>query len=169
MFFLIHYKNIKNITNFLFWVLWTCLPFGHAWPFPSKTITTTCRNCLSTWKKWTQSLTFFQDIANLLLWVLWECLIMMMMIRYIFLQILQSYCKFVTLGIFGMLGYAHRKWYNNIVENFHVICRQKTNFTLHHPPPSKFFLETLQKYANSLFWVLWACLVTHTHNNSINL
>ena len=30
------------------------------------------------------------------------------------------------------------------------------------------FLEILQRYAN-LFWVLWACLITHTQSDSINL
>ena len=31
------------------------------------------------------------------------------------------------------------------------------------------FLEVMQKYAYFLFWVLWACLATHTQNDSINL
>ena len=30
------------------------------------------------------------------------------------------------------------------------------------------FLEILQDYAN-LFWVLWACLVIHNQNDTINL
>ena len=38
-----------------------------------------------------------------------------------------------------------------------------------HPPPSHAFLEILQRYANFLFWVLWACLAAHTHNDCINL
>ena len=66
-FFLIY---CKNITKFLFWALWTCLP-------------TCIKNnnanlqkpwCLSLYKRWTLSLTFFlrhcKGIANLLLWEL---------------------------------------------------------------------------------------------------
>ena len=40
------------------------------------------------------------------------------------------------------------------------ICRQKINFTPHA------FMEILQRYTN-LFWVLWACMVTLTQNDSI--
>ena len=36
------------------------------------------------------------------------------------------------------------------------ICRQESNFI------ANAFLEILQRYTNFLFWVLWACLVTHT-------
>ena len=43
------------------------------------------------------------------------------------------------------------------------ICRQKINFIPHA------LLEILQRYANFLFWVLWACLVAHTQNDNINL
>ena len=38
---------------------------------------------------------------------------------------------------------------------------QKMNFI------PQVFLEALQKYANFLFWVLWACLTMHTQNDSI--
>ena len=40
------------------------------------------------------------------------------------------------------------------------ICREKLNFI----PDA--FMEIMQRYAN-LFWVLWACLVTLTQNDSI--
>ena len=30
-------------------------------------------------------------------------------------------------------------------------------------------MEILQRYANFLFWVLWACLVGHTQNDQINM
>ena len=53
----------------------------------------------------------------------------------------------------------------NLYKTFVFICRQKINF---NPPPYA-FLEILQRYANFLFWVLWACLVAHTQNDSINL
>ena len=39
----------------------------------------------------------------------------------------------------------------------------KNNFIPHA------LLEILQRYANFLFWVHWACLVAHTQNDSINL
>ena len=66
----------KNITDFIFLVLWTC---------PATSIKNDNANlqklwCLSACKKWTPFLTSFlrycKDIANLLLWVFWECLIM---------------------------------------------------------------------------------------------
>ena len=43
------------------------------------------------------------------------------------------------------------------------ICRQKIKFTPYA------FLEILQRYANFLFWVLWACLVVYTQTDRINL
>ena len=63
------------ITNFLFWILWTCLAF------PSKTIMPTFRNfdVYLHAKKELHSYFFFeilQRFANLLLWVLSESLIM---------------------------------------------------------------------------------------------
>ena len=42
------------------------------------------------------------------------------------------------------------------------ICRQKLNFIPHA------VMEILQRYAN-LFWVLWACLVTITQNDTYRL
>ena len=44
-----------------------------------------------------------------------------------------------------------------------LICMQKINFSTH------FFLKILQRNSNLLFWVIWACLVTHTQNASINM
>ena len=60
-----------------------------------------------------------------------------------------------------MHGYANPNWY--LRKTFVFIYKHKINFTLHA------FLEILQRYANFLFWVLWACLVAHTQNHSINL
>ena len=51
----------------------------------------------------------------------------------------------------------------NLKKTFVFICRQNINFT------PNVFLEILQRYANFLFWVLWAKLVSHTQNRSINL
>ena len=65
----------KNITNFLFWVLWTCT---------STSIKKDDTNLQKLWRlsacqKWPPFLISFlrycEDIANLLLWVIWECLI----------------------------------------------------------------------------------------------
>ena len=75
------------------------------------------------------------------------------------------YCKLIVLGTLGMPGYVIPKWYYQLVENFRLICRQKINFT---PPPPNAFLGILQRYAN-VFWVLWACLIAHTQNDSISL
>ena len=77
-------------------------------------------------QKATSSLTSFlrycKVIADLLFWELWECLtisikifeslmlICMQNINFtlqVFLEILQQYCKFVTLSTLGIAGYAH--------------------------------------------------------------
>ena len=84
-------------------------------------------------------------------------------ILYVFLMILQRYCKLVILGTLGMPGFVHLKRYYYLVENFCLSDRQKINFVSH------VFLEILQRYANFLFWVLWVCMVTQTQNDSINL
>ena len=64
-----------NITNFLFWVFWTCLTTSI-----KKDVNLWKLWHLSAYKKWTSFLTSFlrycKDITNLLLWVIWECLIM---------------------------------------------------------------------------------------------
>ena len=80
-------------------------------------------------------------------------------ILHLCLKILQRYRKLVMLGIRACLG-TH-KWYYELVDTFVFICWQKINFIPH------IFLEIQQRYAN-LFWVLWACLATHTQNDSIN-
>ena len=71
-------------------------------------------------------------------------------------------CKLVVFGTLGLSGYMHPKWYCHLLENFWVICRSKINFIIHA------FVEILKRYAK-LFWVLWACLVTLTQNDSITL
>ena len=64
------------------------------------------------------------------------------------------------------LGYFQHAWLRTpsdiiiLLEIFIFICRQKINFIPHALP------KILQKYANFLFCVLWACLVTHTQNNT---
>ena len=61
-----------------------------------------------------------------------------------------------------MTGYAHLKWYYEIIGNFRAYHQTKNQL---HPPRfsgditkiSKFILDTLE------------CLVTHNQNDSINL
>ena len=68
--------------------------------------------------------------------------------------------QLVILGTLGMPGYAHPKWYYELVEKPCVYQQGKNQLQA--------FLEILQRYANFLFWVLWACLPTHTQNDSNN-
>ena len=80
----------------------------------------------------------------------------------VFLEILQRYCKLVILGTLGKPGYTHPKYYH-LVENFRIYLQAK------EPLQPHVFLEILHRYANFLFWVLWACLYKHTQNGSFNL
>ena len=75
-------------------------------------------------------------------------------IIYFFFEILQRYCKFIILSTLAMPGYAHLKDSINLKKAFVSNQTQKIIF---------------QRYANFLFWVLWACLVTQIQNDSINL
>ena len=40
------------------------------------------------------------------------------LILYVFLEILQRYCKLVVLDTLGMYGYAHQKFYFQFAEDF---------------------------------------------------
>ena len=62
-----------------------------------------------------------------------------------------------------MPGYTHPMWYYHLVKL--CVFLQVQN-QLHSPHA---FLEILQRYANFLFWVLWAYLATQTQHDSINL
>ena len=85
-------------------------------------------------------------------------------ILHIFLETLERYCKLVILGTLGMPDFAHPKWYYELAENVYVYLKaNKASSSL------MFFPEMLQRYLTFLFWVLWACLATHTKINSINL
>ena len=66
-------------------------------------------------------------------------------------------------GTLGMPGYSNPKRYYQRVENLRVHLQAKNQI---HPHT---FLEILQRYANFLCWVLWACLVALTQNDGINL
>ena len=52
-------------------------------------------------------------------------------ILHVFLEILQRYCKLLHLGTLGMRGFAHPKWYYQLVEKFRVYLQTKTHL---HPP-----------------------------------
>ena len=67
------------------------------------------------------------------------------------------------MGTLGKPGYANPKWYYQHVEKLCVHFQAKYQLHLHA------FLEILEGHANCLFWVLWACLVAHIQNDSINL
>ena len=47
---------------------------------------------------------------------------------YIFLDILQGYCKLVVSGTLGMPGYAHPNWYYQLVETFCVYLQAENQF-----------------------------------------
>ena len=79
---------------------------------------------------------------------------------YIFLEILQRYCKVNVLDTLGMPDYAHPKWYYESVETFRVYLPAKNQFHT--------FLEIPERYAN-LFGVCWACLVIRNQSDSIKL
>ena len=128
-------------------------------------------------------LRYCKEIANLLFWVIWACLATPLKWQYqfegtfdiyqqtkksfssfmFFLEILQQYCKFVILGTLGIPGHVPPKWYYQLVEKLCAYLEVKSQL---HPP---LFLEILQRYANLLFWVLWAWVATHTQNGSFNL
>ena len=65
--------------------------------------------------------------------------------------------KILQIYYFGYFGHAWLrtpKRFYQLEETFVFNCTQKI---------------ILQRYANFLFWVLWACLVTQAQNDSINL
>ena len=83
-------------------------------------------------------------------------------IHHIFLEILQRYCKLIVLGPLDMPGYTRPKRYYQLVENLRVYLQAKKQFH-----PSCFTGDIAKIY--KLILVLWACLVAHTQNDSINL
>ena len=62
-----------------------------------------------------------------------------------------------------MLAHPHQKSLYQFEGNFHANLHAKNQ--LH----STSFLRYFKEKANLLFWVILACLTTHTWNNSINL
>ena len=81
-----------------------------------------------------------QKLANLLFWVIWAylathtkndsinlkkplffiCKQKINFILHLSLEILHGYCKLFIFGASGMPGYAHPKWYYQLVESFRI-------------------------------------------------
>ena len=118
-----------------------------------------------------------REIENFLFWVIWVCLAIkwqycyeetfdnyqqakINFTLYIFLEILQRYCKVNVLDTLDMPDYAHPKWYYESVETFRVYLPAKNQFHA--------FLEILERYAN-LFGVHWACPVIRNQSDNIKL
>ena len=86
-------------------------------------------------------------------------------ILYIFLKILQKYCKLIILGALGMPGFAHlRKIVSTFVRTFRELLYLKQTFS-----PMFSWRYCKDMYINFLLWVLWVCMATQTQNDSINL
>ena len=84
-------------------------------------------------------------------------------ILYVFLEILQTYCKPVILGSYCVPGYTLPNRYYQLAESHCIYQKAKNQL---HP---HVLLKILQRYVNFLFCLLWACLPMHTQNDSINL
>ena len=129
-----------------------------------------------------------QRFANLLLWVLWECFIMLINNDSITLQetlvpkVLKWTCRPFWLSACKKSTYLSLLLWH-VVKTLHTCYLQlelskcltisikiivsirfkfsclpackKINFVIH------FFLKILERNANFLFWVIWACLATH--------
>ena len=123
----------KNITNLLFWVLWTCL---------TTSIKKWCQHVetLFMFMQKRNSIPYFflrdyKDIANLLLSVLWGCLIKSINYDSITLQ--------ETL-MFKVLNSTCTKLWRSSA------CKSTSSVTS--------FLRYCKDIANLLFWELWECL-----------
>ena len=87
-------------------------------------------------------------------------------ILYVFLEILQRYCKLFVLGTFDMSDYTNPKWYYHLVEDFCVYLQAKNQ--LHSPCFTGdlakicklLILGTLgmHRYKHCPLWCLSACL-----------
>ena len=115
----------KNITSFLFWVLWTRLVTSIKNSNVNFDVYLHAKNQLHL----TSFLKYCKDIANMLFWELWECLIIPFKIivsickklsclssckkstssLIYFLKILQRNSKLVILGNLGMPDHTHLK------------------------------------------------------------
>ena len=86
-------------------------------------------------------------------------------ITHFFLKILQRNNKIVTLGNIGMSGRLHTPkmivsmWRN--LWRLSIANKSASTFT--------FSLGCCKDIANLLFWVLWACLATHTQSDTTDM
>ena len=138
---------------------WKCLTN------PIKTIVSICSmlSCLSASKKSTSSfiysLQYCREIANLLFYSVCACLathlkwqyhfeetlrfISRQKMNFIFFAVLQTYCKLVVLGSFGMPSQTNPKWYYQLVENLCLSAGKETTSSL------------------MLFWGYWKDMQTY--------
>ena len=72
----------------------------------------------------------------------------MNLILHIFLEILETY----VLGTLCMPGYAHPKWYYQLVENFCVYLNAKKQL---HPPCFSGYCKDIQTSYSGHFWHAW--------------
>ena len=61
------------------------------------------------------------------------------------------------LGTLGMLDHPHENHIISLWQGFMITCVQKIKTSLLNS-----FLSYCKEIANLLFWVIWACLATHT-------
>ena len=66
-----------------------------------------------------------------------------------------------------MLDHSHQKSQYQFIGNFHLYLHVKGHLHLQSQLTS--FLKHCKGIESLLFWVIWACLATHTSNDSINL
>ena len=77
-------------------------------------------------------------------------------ITHFFLKMLQRNSKLVILGNMGMPGHTHLKWLYHFEETFNIYQLHPSHFSWH---------IYCKDIVNLLFWVLWACLATHTQSD----
>ena len=159
-FFLIY---CKNITNFLFWVLWTCL----ATSIKNDNANLQKLQCLSACKNWTPFLTsFFQILLTCYFQYFenaWLCPSIMMVLLYRELWCPKCWNQLVAIICMQKI---------NLISNFFLrYCKDIAILLFWELWTSSFTpsLRYCKDIVNLLFWVLCACLATHTQSDTINL
>ena len=84
------------------------------------------------------------------------CMLKINFISHFYFKILQRHCKLVILRTLEVFDHPHQNHTINLLETFMLICMRKTSST------STSFLGFCKEMANLLFWIIWACLGTHT-------
>ena len=180
-------NSTSSLTSFLIYCkdIATIGTFGNVWQFPPKSWYQFVSNlsCLSACKKSTSSLAFFLRYCKLVILgnlgmpgqthLKWqyqseETFDIILQHKY---QLhpscfLWNIAKIFQTCCFGYFGHA---W----------LCTTKVMWSSCTQLPclsggkkstsSPCFLEILHRYCTFLFWVLWACLVTHNQNDNIKL